>query len=132
MILLFESVSDQSNNSIMLQFVYCTFLLLFLLTYNQANKATPFTFNVSLIPKTNLINNNGTIQFQQNDYVCKPEHVDVLSYDKTFIQYLKVVTFKYNRTCTAFNLSVNYKIDFGNKMEVKRFETFKGSLHFLR
>ncbi|KAF2893728.1 hypothetical protein ILUMI_12446 [Ignelater luminosus] len=67
-----------------------------------------------------ILQKNGrpNFKFQQNDYQCKPERGDIVSYNKTLLEYLKLRTFKYNRTCTAFNFSVNYKIDFGRKMEV--------------
>lgn len=51
-------------------------------------------------------------QFIQNDYKINFERAEIVRYNKDYVYFFKISTFKYNRTCTAFNFTYKYKTDF--------------------
>ncbi|KAF2887180.1 hypothetical protein ILUMI_18993, partial [Ignelater luminosus] len=50
-------------------------------------------------------------QFLQDDYIVNPERLELVNYNKNYLKHMKITTFKYNRTTTAFNISAIFRID---------------------
>ncbi|KAF2881836.1 hypothetical protein ILUMI_24337 [Ignelater luminosus] len=49
--------------------------------------------------------------FFQNDYHIDTERIELVRYDKNYLKRYEFRTFKYNRTCTAFNITFCYVMD---------------------
>ncbi|KAF2886278.1 hypothetical protein ILUMI_19897, partial [Ignelater luminosus] len=57
-------------------------------------------------------------KFRQHDYRLTVERADILSYDKKYMNYAKVIPFKCNRTNVAVNGTFNFKINVGSELVV--------------
>lgn len=62
-------------------------------------------------------------QFDQNDYLIIFERGELSRYNKEYFQTAKVVTFKYNRTQAACNVTLVILKDLGYDVEVIIFST---------
>ncbi|KAF2894133.1 hypothetical protein ILUMI_12041 [Ignelater luminosus] len=60
----------------------------------------------------------GVFAFHQNDYSIVFERVEMYSYNRDYAKYAKVVTFKFNRTQTAYNASFELLKDVGNNVGI--------------
>ncbi|KAF2885410.1 hypothetical protein ILUMI_20755 [Ignelater luminosus] len=66
-----------------------------------------------------VMTNNFYLQFFQNEYHIIPHHLDVVRYNRNFVDLMHIRTFKHNRTCTAFNFTVRSLMDKSEKIEVR-------------
>ncbi|KAF2894424.1 hypothetical protein ILUMI_11752 [Ignelater luminosus] len=57
-------------------------------------------------------------KFRQHDYQFIIERADALHYDKRYMNYVKVIPFKCNRTNVALNGTFSFKINVGSELVV--------------
>ncbi|KAF2890692.1 hypothetical protein ILUMI_15481 [Ignelater luminosus] len=82
-----------------LHFCKIWFLLVLEAKLGEENNNTPFNLN-----------------FFQNDYRVIPHHVELVRYNKKFVNYIETRSFKYNRTCAAVN--VTFQLNFNQNNEI--------------
>ncbi|KAF2893171.1 hypothetical protein ILUMI_13000 [Ignelater luminosus] len=54
---------------------------------------------------------NAFAEFYQSDYHIIPHHVELVRYNKRFVDKMEMRSFKYNRTCAAVNTTFRFKFD---------------------
>ncbi|KAF2892545.1 hypothetical protein ILUMI_13630 [Ignelater luminosus] len=59
------------------------------------------------------------LHFFQNDYHLIVERAEISYYNKIYMKTASVVSFRYNRTTIAVNLTLRFNIDVGANLEVK-------------
>ncbi|KAF2885930.1 hypothetical protein ILUMI_20237 [Ignelater luminosus] len=64
-------------------------------------------------------------KFRQHDYQLIFERANILDFDKKYMNYAKVISFKYNRTNVALNGTFNFKINVGSDLLVNLFYVIK-------
>ncbi|KAF2888387.1 hypothetical protein ILUMI_17786 [Ignelater luminosus] len=57
-------------------------------------------------------------KFRQHDYQLIIERASIPHYDKRYMNYAKVISFKCNRTNVAVNGTANFKVNVGNDLVV--------------
>ncbi|KAF2886909.1 hypothetical protein ILUMI_19264 [Ignelater luminosus] len=57
-------------------------------------------------------------KFHQHDYRLTVERAHVFHYDKEYMNYIKVIPFKCNRTNVALNGTLNFKINVGSELVI--------------
>lgn len=58
------------------------------------------------------------IQYEQNDYRIDFERLEVVTFNKKYVNYAKITTFKYNRTQPAVNATFDIAVALGRDSEV--------------
>ncbi|KAF2886358.1 hypothetical protein ILUMI_19816 [Ignelater luminosus] len=59
------------------------------------------------------------LHFFQNDFNVTVERAEMSYYNKIYMKTASVVSFRYNRTIIALNMTLRFNIDVGDNLKVK-------------